>query len=267
MRKLVYIFSLIILLTSCEKEILDEVKNKSGGGVTIKFSPSDYFSRLNVSIFDSIGNKVASDAQRSTDKNYGLIELDLPNGKYRIAAILHNTEKSVSISDVNKVVFSGSLGDIHSYYDSLEINDGSSTYNIETQRSVGMFRIILENDNIPSDVNTYTITYTGSKSLNLITGCGVTKAKQTDTKNVVSGTDTLNYYLLPGANDLKYKITLTAYANNTEIATYIFEDVIIRTNEITAYRGKLFNNEKNFIQVTYGFKADATWKDITYHDF
>ena len=262
---------LLPLLLSCEQPQIPGVSGNvvitfSGRGMNITRGEATLtgYSRLNVSIFDESGNKVASEAQKSDDINFGTVGFTLSSGTYKVAAVAHSQDKSVSILDVTKVAFSGSMTDIAKYYDTLDVSEENDNFSLPMDRAVGMFKIILEDDSIPSNVNNYTISYTGSKSLNLVTGLGATKAKQTDSKTVSAGTKEINFFLLPSP-EAGYTITLAAKVDGSEVAAYTFENISIKANSVTAYEGKLYNGIAEFEQVVIGFYVNREWNDtITY---
>ena len=269
--KKIYLILLTLLYFSCESPQIPEVQGNvvlkfSGSGITRSESSLSGFGRLNVSIFDESGNKIASEAQKSDDINFGTVGFNLSSGIYKVAAVAHSSDKSVSISDVTKVVFSGSMTDIFKYYDSIEVTEDDDYYSLTMSRAIGMFKIILEDENIPSNVNSYTITYTGSKSLNLITGLGATKAKQTDSKTVEEGTKEIDFFLLPSP-ETGYTITLIAKIDGTEVTSYTFDNVSITANEISAYKGCLYEGIAEFTPVQFGFIVDSSWGNTTTHEF
>ena len=169
------------------------------------------------------------------------------------------------ISDVSKVVFSGSLPDIFSVYEDLVISPDKFDYTVLLHRAVGMLRIILTDTEVPGEVDSHSISYTGSKSLNLLTGLGTTNAKQTDTKQIVKGTNTIEFYLLPSPTP--YNITLKVFIGSTEVATASIKDVSIKVNEIEGYQGNLFGDSPNFTPITTTFIVDGEWRNINMHEF
>ena len=83
--KKIYLILLTLLYFSCESPQIPEIQGNvvlkfSGSGITRSESSLSGFGRLNVSIFDESGNKIASEAQKSDDINFGTVGVNLSPG-------------------------------------------------------------------------------------------------------------------------------------------------------------------------------------------
>lgn len=262
-----------------DSENVEPTTNKSEGNLLLKFSPytvgaftrattsiAEQFNRLNFSIFDETGEKIVSDAQKSSDANYGIAAFTLPAGTYTIGAVAHNSEKSAPVA-LEEVKFSGEMTDVFYYYGTLEVAEEPQEYNIVMNRAVGMFRLILTDESIPEGVETLKISYKGSKTLNPQTGLAVTNANQTETRTIPDD-KTIELYLIPHIEGTPFTVTVTALAaDKTEIKSHTFEDIPISANTITTYSGKLFSDISAITSSTISFNVDPSWGGTNSYEF
>jgi hypothetical protein len=97
--------------------------------------------------------------------------------------------------------------------------------------------------------------------LNPSTGAGGTNKTPQKTEIDISGNQkTFEVYTFPQAEGITANITVTAKsADGTEIAKKVFSDVPIKVNEITSYRGKMFDGVTTVTSSSVGFTADPDW--------
>ena len=118
MKKILF-FALALLMTACEKIILDEdISGKKDANVILHFTQfgqeafsragsvcsnsisvpattrsatdiTELCSRLNIAIFDADGTKVKTVAQKESDAGYGTVALTLAAGTYQLVVIAH----------------------------------------------------------------------------------------------------------------------------------------------------------------------------------
>jgi hypothetical protein len=137
-------------------------------------------------------------------------------------------------------------------------------------RVVGMFRLILTDETIPDGVATMAVSISGgSIHLNPSTGCGGTnKTPQKTNIDVVAGQKVFEVYTFPQAGGITANITVTAKSSDgTEIAKKVFSDVPIKVNEITSYRGKMFDGVTTVTSSSMGFTADPEWGGTNEYEF
>ena len=132
MRELVY--SLILLccclsLSSCQKAFVgdeeqEETRNENGVKLQLsitKLGDADFeksyqvsrstdvttlCNRVSVAVYQN-GTRVKQINQTTSDQNFGKIQLTLPAGKYKLLVLAYSGSKSATMTDVEKVTFSG----------------------------------------------------------------------------------------------------------------------------------------------------------------
>jgi hypothetical protein len=113
MRKIFAMMLVGLVVAACEKPVIGEESDdvKGSGNVTLRFNAvgaqtraanvtiGDYFTKLNVMLFDENGNKYFDKVrtQYSTDENFGQMSLTLPAGEYSVVAVGHSSAKSATI--------------------------------------------------------------------------------------------------------------------------------------------------------------------------
>ena len=276
MKKLL-LFVLAIILVACEKPLIQETGegNDPKGNVILQFSTyssgsftraatdiTEVVSRLNVGIFDSDGNSVKTIAQKNGDTGYGTVAISLTEGDYTVVALGHNKENSVAANSMTDISFSGGPSDVFLYYGTIGVTDEPQTHSLSMKRVVGMFKLVLTDDSIPDGVSKLAISIAGgSIHLNPSTGAGGTNKTPQKTEVDISGNQkTFEVYTFPQAGGITSNITVTAKsADGTEIAKKVFSDVPIKVNEITSYRGKMFDGVTTVTSSSVGFTADPDW--------
>ena len=285
MKKLL-LFALVILLASCEKMVVagdNENEQDPNGNVVLQFSTystgaftrgatdvSDLCSRMNIGVFDDEGTSVKSFAQKSSDTSFGTASLSLAEGTYTVVAYGHNKENSVAANSLTDISFSGGPSDVFLYYGTIDVTEEPQTYNLSMNRVVGMFRLTLTDETIPDGVATLAVSISGgSIHLNPSTGCGGTnKTPQKTNIDVAAGQKVFEVYTFPQAGGITANITVVAKsADGTEIAKKVFSDVPIKANEITSYRGKMFDGVTTVTSSSMGFTADPEWGGTNEYEF
>lgn len=161
MKKILF-FALALLMTACEKPILDEdISGKKDANVILHFtqyetSPltplqrargtraatdiTELCSRLNIAIFDADGTKVKTVAQKESDAGYGTVALTLAAGTYQLVVIAHNGEGSATITSTEKVTFpNNKVTDTFYYFGDLVVTSEVQSYDLTLTRAVAMF--------------------------------------------------------------------------------------------------------------------------------
>jgi len=287
MKKLLWLLMCTLLFTSCEKALFDEdamPKDYSGKNVIIHFSPYDYSSmtrstqpvselcsRINVALFNESGSKVASDAQKSSDADYGTAAFDLPEGTYTVVCIAHNCDGSATISSPEKATFpSNKVTDTFYYYGTIDVGETAEEYTFEMKRAVSMFRLVMTDETLPETLAQMKFYYTGgSSTFNPSSGFGCVNSKQTEYRAADATTKTYEIYSFPHTESDMLKITATAInGTGVTIAERLFEDVPIKLNTVTSYSGSFFNGASGTISSSLlGFTADATWGATNSYSF
>ena len=291
------LFALALLVAACEKPILDEENSVVGGSATdanvilhmtqfeqTAFDNSgnraatraatditDLCTRLNIAIFNSDGTKVKTVAQKDTDSDFGTVALTLAAGTYRLVVIAHNCDGSATITSEEKVTFPNNKVTDTFYYDGdLVVTSDVQSYDLTLTRAVAMFRLVLTDEEIPSNVAKLKFYYVGgSSTFSPKDGYGCVNSKQTEIRTVPVGSPdgtSFDIYTLPHTEeDVLTKLTVTAPdANDNTVKERVFENVPVTRNQITRYTGSFFGNGGSDQQSdgTFRMTADPDWDSV-----
>ena len=274
MKKILF-FALALLMTACEKIILDEdISGKKDANVILHFTQfgqeafsrtgsicgnsisataatraatdiTELCSRLNIAIFDADGTKVKTVAQKESDAGYGTVALTLAAGTYQLVVIAHNGEGSATITSTEKVTFpNNKVTDTFYYYGDLVVTTEIQSYDLTLTRAVAMFRLVLTDDEMPANVAKMKFYYLGgSSTFSPKDGCGCVNSKQTEIRPV-SDDGIYEIFTLPHTDDdVLTKLTVTALDQNDNIIKEkVFENVPVTRNQITRYTGSFFGS-------------------------
>ena len=286
MKKYLFIV-LALLIASCEKPILDEeMVMKKDANVILHMTQfeqtaftraatdiTELCTRLNVAIFDTDGTKVKTVVQKDTDSDFGTVALTLAAGTYRLVVIAHNGEGSATITSEEKVTFpNNKVTDTFYYYGDLVVTDSQQSYDLTLTRAVAMFRLVLTDDEIPSNVARLKFYYTGgSSTFSPSAGYGCVNSKQTEYRTLAPGLTVFDIYTLPHTeDDVLTKLTITALdANDNTVKERIFENVPVTRNQITRYTGSFFGNggSGQSTDGTFRLTADPDWDSVNGYTF
>ena len=230
--------------------------------------------RLNIAIFSSDGTKVKTVAQKDTDSDFGTVALTLAAGTYRLVVIAHNCDGSATITSEEKVTFPNNKVTDTFYYDGdLVVTDARQSYDLTLTRAVAMFRLVLTDEQIPSNVAKLKFYYVGgSSTFSPKDGYGCVNSKQTETRTVADGVTTFDIYTLPHTEeDVLTKLTITALdANDNTVKERVFENVPVTRNQITRYTGSFFGSdgsEGGSSDGTFRLTADPDWDSVNGYTF
>ncbi len=291
MRKIM-LLALTLLLAACEKPVIDEdlVATKDAN-VILHFKQfeqeaftraatdiTELCSRLNIAIFDAEGTKVKTVAQKEGDASYGTVALSLAAGTYRLVVIAHSCDGSATITSEEKVTFpNNKVTDTFYYYGDLVVTDAKQSYDLTLTRAVAMFRLVLTDEEIPSNVAKLKFYYVGgSSTFSPKDGYGCVNSKQTEVRTVpadfVSGTAFEIYTLPHTESDVLTKLTVTALdANDNTIKERIFENVPVTRNQVTRYTGSFFGSGSggggSTSDGTFRLTADPDWDSVNGYTF
>ena len=259
MKKIFFAF-LAVLVVACEKPYVEESEENKSESVNVILRMTQFeqiaftrtatditalCSRLNVAIFSSDGSKVQSVAQKAGDANFGIIALTIPAGTYKLVVIAHSGEGSATISSTDKVTFpNNKVTDTFYYYGDLVVNDAQQTYDLALTRAVAMFRLVLTDETIPSNVTKMKFYYTGgSSTFSPSAGYGCVASKQTEIRDVEDDVTQFEIYTMPHSEeDVLAKLTISALdANDNVVKEMTFENIPVTRNQITRYNGSFFS--------------------------
>ena len=294
--KIMYsLLALVILLVSCEKFVLDEqstTTNDENANVKIhvltsdlqisnqndkvgsrsgeQHSLSEICSRITFAIFEN-GEKLENITQTTDDKDFGNVGFSLDEGEYQLVVIAHNGKGNCSMTTPEKVKFSNNkLTDTFYYYGTFEVTEEGTNLEIPLERAVAMFNLHI-NDEIPPEAKTIKFYYTGgSSTLDATTGYGCVNSKQTETLTLSATTKDYHVFTFPHEEEKKLKFTISVLdASGKAIETRIIDNVEVKRNYITTYKGNFFTGkgtgEESSGQISFQF--DAEWKGEIVHSF
>ena len=281
------IIALTLLVTSCEKPILNEdimVEKEANVILHMRQFEQTTFTRsatditelcthLNIAIFDADGTKVKTVAQKDTDSDFGTVALTLSTGSYQLVVIAHNCDGSATITSTEKVTFpSNKVTDTFYYFGDLVVTDTQQSYDLTLTRAVAMFRLVLTDEEIPSNVAKLKFYYTGgSSTFSPSAGYGCVNSKQTEIRTVAPGLTVFDIYTLPHTEeDVLTKLAVTALdTNDNTVKERTFENVPVTRNQITRYTGSFFGNGGNAQSTdgTFRLTADGDWDSVNGYTF
>ena len=295
-------FALALLMTGCEKIILDEdISGKKDANVILHFTQfgqeafsrtgsicgnsisapattraatdiTELCSRLNIAIFDADGTKVKTVAQKESDAGYGTVVLTLAAGTYQLVVIAHNGEGSATITSTEKVTFpNNKVTDTFYYYGDLIVTDATQSYDLTLTRAVAMFRLVLTDDEMPANVAKLKFYYLGgSSTFSPKDGYGCVNSKQTEIRPV-SDDGIYEIFTLPHTeDDVLTKLTVTALDQNDNIIKEkVFENVPVTRNQVTRYTGSFFGSggSGDSSDGTIRLTADPDWDSVNGYTF
>lgn len=265
-------------LISCQHPASLDDLDEDDGNVMLMFSADDatrtglgdYFSKLNVMLFNEDGEKAFSKVktQVMSDEGFGTMSLTLSPGIYTVVAVGHSSAKSATIKSPTDVRFTATDGekltDTFAVCEKIEVSEDATEHSLPMQRATAMFRLVMTDEQIPATATHIKFDYTGgSANFNPTTLEGITRSTQSEVRTVVSPPEyeifTFPYYSTDGL----LKVTATALAaDGSVLAQQVFEGVEVTRNMITTYRGPFFSGG-NLTQEGVGFHIDDDWAGET----
>ena len=291
--------TLTILLASCEKSITTDstancrltfsVTNSdapapsgSAAGNTTRATVSigDYFTKLNIMLFDSLGNRAFDKVktQMATDDDFGQLACQLVEGTYTVVAVGHSSIKSATIKSPDMVQFTASDGekltDTFVYCGQVTVSDASASannFNLTMHRATAMVQIEPVDVYVPQQFTRLIIGYTGgSANVNPTTLLGTTKSTQSEARAAVMP-QLYQVFTFPYmADSCLLKMTLTAYdADGNTLKQRTLNDVPVTRNRITRCYGTLLDDGGvwQYQQATFGFTVNPDWDGVNEYMF
>ena len=288
MKKILF-FALALLAVACEKPMIpDEATGKmipADANVILHFTQyqqeaftrsatdiTNLCSRLNIAIFDAEGTKVKTLAQKEGDASYGTVALSLAAGTYRLVVIAHNCDGSATITSTEKVTFpNNKVTDTFYYYGDLVVGTEKQSYDLTLTRAVAMFRMVLTDESVPSNVAKLKFYYLGgSSTFSPKDGYGCVNSKQTEIRSIAND-GVYEIFTLPHTEeDVLTKLTVTALdANDDVIMERTFENIPITRNQVTRYTGSFFGSggTGDTGSGTFRLTADPDWDSVNGYTF
>lgn len=297
--KLSCLLALSLALVSCEKVSLDDLLGKDpttnqpatgnanltihiGGIENVSYNSAakatraiepvkNVCSKLTISLYREDGTRAFTLNKKSTEAGFADATVKLAEGKYKFLVIAHSNDKNATTTDLNKIAFDGKVSDTFHYYEEIELIEGNNKIDVVLSRVTAMFRLEITDD-IPENAKQLKFYYTGgSSTLDGVTGYGCVNSKQTELRDIKTGTKIYDVYTFPHPDGKNIKMTIQALdASSNILCEKAFEDVNISRNTITHYRGKLFETvappaaSKDFV---FNITADTSWLGENVVDF
>ena len=283
MRKILLLFSILFVITSCQKMPLDENESgKDSGKISVKFNISQFeqldFSTTKFSRSTDIANicthiclgvykdgtRIEQVNKKSSDDNFNQLSVSLEPGTYRVVILAHSDSSNPTMTKPEKITFGKGMTD--TFYWSQDVTvDKNTELDIHMRRAVAMFRLVTT-DNIPSEVKSMKFYYTGgSSTIDGLTGYGNVNSKQTEIidvdSNMSGSTGTFEVYTFPkeGSNTLKIEVSALDASGNV-IIKKTFEDVPIKVNQVTQYKGEFFGGTSTSKKTSFRLSTDDEWQ-------
>lgn len=230
---------------------------------------ADLCKHIDLAVFQA-DTRVAKASQDVGDDGFGTIAVALAPGDYRVAIIAHNQEKTPTMTVIDKIPFTGDMGDTFLWSSDITVEDGKGL-DVDTKmnRAVAMVRFVTT-DNVPYNVSTMQFYYTGgSSTLDALTGTGCVNSRQTVKRPVADDIKgkpcKFDIYTFPKSDKQVLKVEVTGLdSDGNELYRKTFDEVPIARNQITQYTGALFTNSSGIGDASDKFTltTDDEWKIV-----
>lgn len=242
--------------TACEKPITDDLTARQVTFVTVGENgtlrtASESFSRLNFMVYDADGFRLWSKVrtQVAPSDSFGTVNISLPVGTHYLLAVGHSSDVSATLSGPQDVRFTASDGqkltDTFSYLGTLTAADTDHT--LFMQRVSAMFRLVMTDSILPSDVHRLRFDYKGgSANFNPITLHGITKSTQSEVRRIAQN-GVYEVFTFPYmADECLLQVTVSALdALDNVVCSRHFLNVPVKRNYVTSFTGQFFSSSDN----------------------
>jgi len=284
MKKIIFLLLLAATMTGCEKPI---VSDEEEGIVTLTFQPTfkdttrgvstgNYFSKLNVQLFDADGEKVFDKVKTQTkdDDDFGSLSLKLQPGTYWVVAVGHSSKNSATIKSLDLVQFTSSDGekltDTFCHCSQIDVSRETADYTLPMYRVGAMIQFCLTDTEVPEAFAYFLMEYTGgSANFNPQTLEGNTKSTQSErrVRNSLMTHQAFTFPYMAATGSIKMTVSATD-TEGTVIRKRVFENVPVTRNRITTYTGHFFEDGDGvFTQSDFGFVVHADWDGEEFYEF
>lgn len=282
MKNMIALLAVALMMAACERGMNDD----EGMGTRLRFVPTtadltrgevnigDYFSKLNVMLFNANGEKVWDKVRTQTvaDADFGTINVALEPATYTVVAVGHSSAVSASIKSTEMVQFTARDGkkntDTFCYYGDVTVTEDGGYHEMRMNRVTAMLRFILTDEEVPAGFDGIQIDYTGgSANFNPATGDGCTKSSQSEFRSESSEYQCYTFPYM--SNEGLLKVTLSALdAEKNVLAEKTITDVPVTRNRITTYTGPLFSDGQGQVkQTAFGVTINGDWAGEDHYIF
>ena len=274
-----YFLVLMAVLSACEKPNLsDEQPKRKGYRVSLHIEDvaqsyagakaralvdiDEVCSCLNAAVYQD-GEKKASINQNKSDKSFGNLSLELPEGQYSLVVIGHNGSKNASMAHADKVKFDGKVTETFLYNGTIKVT-GDMQQSITLTRCVAKVEFHFV-DPIPENVTHLRFSYTGgSSTLDATSGFGCVDSRQTEVRSIPAeahhAASSYAIYTFPKAQEGKIKVIMKALdINEKTLAEQTFGSLKIVRNGINHIPNLSFKPNGGTTARGIKVKADDSW--------
>ena len=262
-------------IASCEKPFIPGSDDKGNltisimqieqmpfAGARTRAEVSQYCTRLNFAVYDSLGTRVRQVNQQNDEENFGTADFQLAYGKYKVVVLAHSSKGNPAMTDYKKIQFKNNDGftDTFLFYDSIEVGDTPVNLPVNLTRIVSMCRFVIT-DTIPANVSQMRFQYTGgSGAFDATTGLGCVKSKQSEAFAVEPGKAPSTFDLYTFLHDKEGTIHLqaTAYDEKENVLNDREFDIPLKRRQITKVSGQFFNTASAGLTIIIGL--DPEWE-------
>lgn len=278
---------LAIVMVSCQRLATDEPEQPTGEKSMVKFkisqfetmpfstaqsrsqSVSELCKQIDLAVFQG-GTRAVKATQKAGDKDFGTLSVALAPGSFKAVIVAHNQDKTPTMTNADKITFSGDLADTFSWSNDITVNEGNGLdVDVSMHRVVAMVRFITT-DKVPDNITTLQFYYTGgSSTLDGLTGAGCVNSRQTVkfsiTDDMKGKPATFEIYTFPKSDSKELKIEVTGLGPTGDtVYSRTFENVPVSRNQITQFTGALFSNDPVTGDTSSKFKltTDDEWLTV-----
>lgn len=210
-------------------------------------SVSELCKQIDLAVFQG-GVRTVKTTQKAGDKDFGTLSVALAPGTYKVVIVAHNQDKTPTMTNAEKITFSGDLSDTFSWSDDITVGEGNGLdVDVSMHRVVAMVRFVTT-DKVPDNISTLQFYYTGgSSTLDGLTGNGCVNSHQTVkiaiTDDMKGKTAKFEIYTFPKSDSKELKIEVTGLGPTGEaVYSHTFGNVPVSRNQITQFTGELFSD-------------------------
>lgn len=256
---------LAFAMVSCQRLANEEPEQPAGGKSMVHFNisqfetlpfstaqsrsqpVSDLCKQIDLAVFQG-GVRTVKTTQKAGDKDFGTLSVALAPGTYKVVIVAHNQDKTPTMTNAEKITFSGDLSDTFSWSDDITVGEGNGLdVDVSMHRVVAMVRFVTT-DKVPDNISTLQFYYTGgSSTLDGLTGNGCVNSRQTVkiaiTDDMKGKTAKFEIYTFPKSDSKELKIEVTGLGPTGEaVYSHTFGNVPVSRNQITQFTGALFSD-------------------------
>ncbi|HQL26874.1 MAG: hypothetical protein ACOX32_00480 [Bacteroidaceae bacterium] len=215
--------------------------------------------------------------QSSSEESFGTVSTNISVGLHKIVVVAHSGDKNPTMTNPESISFSNTTTlkttDVFCWSAEVDVTAETGVIEVNLVRVTAMFRLVMTDSEIPSQVVSLNFRYTGgSAALNPSTGEGTTKSTQNEAFTIETEQKTFEVYTIPRFEEKdgervasKLKITISAideFGNN--VKERVLEDVPVTKNRITRCSGEFFEGGcLEFSTIGFeGLQVEQDWEGI-----